>query len=66
MSCVLYYSNYCGFSKNILTKLSRSNIKSDIHFLCVDKRVISDNKTYIVFDTRSGPWTWKIIPGSGK
>ena len=50
MSCVLYYSNYCGYSKNILTKLSRSNIKSDIHFLCIDKRVINDNKTYIILE----------------
>ena len=50
MSCVLYYSNYCGFSKNILTKLSRSSIKSDIHFLCVDKRVVNDNKIYIILE----------------
>tara|TARA_Y100001970_G_C14258099_1_gene877164 strand:+ start:11034 stop:11624 length:591 start_codon:yes stop_codon:yes gene_type:complete len=50
MSCVLYYSNYCGFSKNILTKLSRSNIKSDIHFLCIDKRVVNNNKTYIILE----------------
>lgn len=50
MSCVLYYSNYCGYCKNILTKLSRSSIKSDIHFLCVDKRVVNDNKTYITLE----------------
>ena len=26
------------------------DLKSDIHFLCVDKRAISDNKTYIVLE----------------
>ena len=50
MSSVLYYSNFCGFSKNILTKLSRSSIKSDIHFLCVDKRVVNENKIYIILE----------------
>ena len=38
MSAVLYYSNYCGHCKELLYKLSRSQIKKDVHFICIDKR----------------------------
>ena len=36
MSCVLYYSNYCSHSKNILIKLSNTDIKSDQKVLTID------------------------------
>ena len=39
MSSILYYSNYCEPSKKLLFTLSRSKIKEDIHFVCIDKRV---------------------------
>jgi hypothetical protein len=38
MSSILYYSNYCDPSKKLLFELSRSKIKEDIHFVCIDKR----------------------------
>ncbi len=50
MSCVLYYSNFCNHSKNILGKLSKSNIKSNIHFLCIDKRITKESKNYIILE----------------
>ena len=51
MSCILYYSKYCEVSKKYLQLLSKSNIQSDIHFICIDKRVKdSNNKTYIILD----------------
>ena len=50
MSSVLYYSNHCGHCKNILLKLSKSSIKSDIHFLCIDKRFKIDDKIYIILE----------------
>jgi len=50
MSRVLYYSNHCAHCKNILVKLSRSSIKADIHFLCIDKRFKIDGKTYIILE----------------
>lgn len=51
MSCILYYSKYCEVSKKYLQILSKSNIQSDIHFICIDKRVKdSNNKTYIILD----------------
>jgi hypothetical protein len=38
MSLVLYYSNYCENSKGILRTLSKSELKNEIHFICIDKR----------------------------
>jgi hypothetical protein len=36
---ILYYSNYCDNCKKLLQVLSRSQIKDELHFLCIDKRV---------------------------
>lgn len=38
MSAVLYYSNYCGHCKELLYKLSRTQTKRELHFVCIDKR----------------------------
>lgn len=38
MSAILYYSNYCKYSKDLLVKLSRTKRKNDLHFVCIDKR----------------------------
>jgi hypothetical protein len=49
MVSILYYSNYCKNSKNLLTRLSRSKITEELHYLCVDQRVKANNgATYIV------------------
>lgn len=42
MSFVLYYSNYCENCRNLLTALSSTNKKDEIHFVCIDNRV-TDN-----------------------
>ena len=47
---VLYYSNYCDHCKNLLVKLSKSHIKKDIYFICVDKRKVHNGTTYIVLE----------------
>ena len=39
MSSILYYSNFCEKSKKILQTLAKSNIKEELHFLCIDKRI---------------------------
>ena len=36
---ILYYSNYCDNCKKLLQILSRTQIKDELHFLCIDKRV---------------------------
>jgi hypothetical protein len=38
MSNILYYSNYCDKCKDILRTVGNSEIKKDIHFICIDKR----------------------------
>jgi hypothetical protein len=51
MSYILYYSKYCEVSKKYLQILSKSNVQTDIHFICIDKRVKdANNKTYIILE----------------
>ena len=62
MSSILYYSNFCDPSKKLLFELSRSKIKEELHFVCIDNRekgpknsihIILDNgqKTFITTDS---------------
>ena len=51
MSSILYYSNFCEHSKKLLQQISKANVTSDIHFICIDKRVKdTNNKTFIVLE----------------
>ena len=51
MSSILYYSNFCDNCKVLLQILSRSNIKNDMHFINIDKRIKKGNGvTYIVLE----------------
>ena len=51
MSTILYYSNFCDNCKSLLQTLSRSNAKSDMHFINIYKRVKKNNgATYIVLE----------------
>ena len=51
MSSILYYSNYCEKSKELLTKIAKSNKKEGIHFVCIDKRTQNENnQTYAVLE----------------
>ena len=38
MSEILYYSNYCRHCKELLLKISRTQKKNEMHFVCLDKR----------------------------
>ena len=46
MSSVLYYSKYCKNGDSIISRLSKTSIQKDIHFVCIDKRVKEGNKIY--------------------
>ena len=50
MSKILYYSNFCENSAKILNKISKINIKSQIHFICIDKRFQQNGKTYLILE----------------
>ena len=49
MSSILYYSNVCENSKRILQKISSSNAKDEMHFVCIDRRTRKPNgATYVI------------------
>jgi len=48
MSDILYYSNYCDNSKQLIKELTNTEVAKEIHFLCIDSRVQENGKTYIV------------------
>lgn len=50
MSSVLYYSNFCEHSKKLLQRISKMEIKSEMHFICIDKRIQEGGKIHIVLE----------------
>ena len=53
MSMILYYSNFCSNCSSILPTISQSQVKNDIHFLCIDNRIKkNDGSTYIVLQNQ--------------
>jgi len=48
MSTVLYYSKFCQNCQKLLTNISKSDVKNDIHFICIDKRVKDQNNQVFV------------------
>lgn len=48
MSSILYYSNFCDHSKKLLQSLSKFEMKKEIHFICIDKRIQEGNKMFII------------------
>jgi hypothetical protein len=49
MSSVLYYSQYCQNCSTLLQSLSKSSVKDDMHFICIDKRTKDDKgQTFII------------------
>lgn len=61
MSKVLYYSNYCEHCKIILSKLSQSSIKEELHFLCLDNRVKKVEDIYILLENGTEVFLPKMI-----
>jgi hypothetical protein len=54
MSSVLYYSNHCSSSKEVINRFSRSKIKDDIHFVCVDRRIKDQfGRTFVVLENEN-------------
>ena len=49
---ILYYSNYCKHSQNVLQFLVKGNMSDKLNFICIDKRVrdAQNNQMYIVLE----------------
>lgn len=50
MSSVLYYSNFCNYSKTTIQQLNKIGVGKDVHFICIDKRVKEGNNVYIILE----------------
>ena len=50
MASILYYSNYCNYSKQLLQVVSKIDVGNDMHFICVDNRIQENGKTYIILE----------------
>lgn len=44
----LYFSNYCKHSTAILQELNKAGLQHKFAFICIDKRFVKDNVTYIM------------------
>lgn len=38
MNNIIFYSNYCENSKKVLTELSKTQLKEELYYICIDKR----------------------------
>jgi glutaredoxin-related protein len=54
MSSILYYSNYCEKCKDLLRLIGKSDIKNDMHFVCIDNRFSDPNtgKIYVTLENQ--------------
>ena len=52
MAALLYYSKYCNECNKLLKVISKNNNHKDMHFLCVDRREIINDKTYITLENK--------------
>lgn len=51
---VLYYSNYCKFSRELLSYLTKNNLANKINCICIDNRVRDKNTGQIVVKLENG------------
>lgn len=57
---ILYYSNYCKYSQNILQFLVKGNLTEKINFICIDKRYLDKKTNQMKIESDNGIVT--ILP----
>ena len=66
MSSILYYSNFCKHSKDLLNKLAKTQSAEKIHFVCIDNREVQqDGGIHIILENNDRlllPPTIKNVP----
>ena len=55
MKYILYYSNFCNHSKQLLMTLSKSKIKDQMHFISIDKRIKGQNNQTMIIMPNGKP-----------
>ena len=51
MNNIIFYSNYCENSKKILTELTKTKLKEELYYICIDKRRKDQNgAVYIILE----------------
>jgi hypothetical protein len=51
MNNIIFYSNYCENSKKVLTELSKTQMKEELYYICIDKRTKHPNGAiYIILE----------------
>ena len=53
MKYILFYSEYCKYSSELLNQIKDVSIKSEIIFVCIDKRKEEDGALYSILDNGS-------------
>ena len=66
MSGILYYSEFCQHSKDLLRMLSKTKLSKKIHFICIDVREKQQNgETHIILENGQKillPSTVRTVP----
>ena len=52
MSLILYYSNYCNYSKQLIVNLKEYKEYNEIHFINIDNRFIKNNNNYVLLENQ--------------
>jgi hypothetical protein len=49
---ILYYSNYCQYSQQVVQFLAKNNLADKVNCICIDKRSrdVNNNQTYITLE----------------
>lgn len=50
MKYILFYSNFCKHSKELLLQISKNQIKNEINFICIDKRIEENGSYYSLLE----------------
>ena len=50
MKYILFYSNFCKHSKELLIQIGKTQVKHQINFICIDKRKTENGSNYAILE----------------
>lgn len=51
MTSILYFSNFCEHSKKLVQNLAKTQTRKDVHYICIDKRVVEGDKVFVILES---------------